>query len=367
MRLEVDAAVVDGDLLPGDVEVVDGEVTAVALPPAGTGRIAAPGFVDLQVNGFAGVDLLTTDEDGVCAAAAALQANGVTAWQPTLITSDEADTVAAAATVGRAARRGVGATIVGLHLEGPFLAPERLGTHPGVHRRDPDPALLERLLASGPVTSVTIAPELPGAMALVDRLVARGIVVAAGHSDASAEQAHAAFDRGVRTVTHLFNAMHRFTPRDPGIAGAALARPDVVVQAIVDRLHLADDTVRMIANAAAGRLALVTDAIAAAGLGPGRCRLGEVEVTVDGDGAARRGDGTLAGSVLTMPTAVRNLVDLGVPFAAAVQAATAVPARVLGRDDLGVLRPGARADVLVLDEAVTLHRVLQAGREVAPV
>ena len=366
MRVGVDAAVVDGALLAGDVEVVDGEVTAVGLPAAGSGRIAAPGFVDLQVNGFAGVDLLTTDEDGVAAASQALVATGVTAWQPTLITSTEADAIAAARRVEAAARRGEGAAILGVHLEGPFLAPERLGTHPVAHRRDPDLALLDRLLEAASVTSVTLAPELPGALELVDHLHRRGVVVAAGHSDATASQAHAAFDRGVRTVTHLFNAMRRFSPRDPGIAGAALGRPDVAVQIIADRLHLADDTVRLVARAAAGRLVLVTDAIAAAGLGPGTYPLGEVAITVDGDDAARRADGTLAGSVLTMSAAVRNLVELGVPLATAVTAATAAPARVLGRDDVGALRPGARADVVVIDEEVTVHRVLRSGREVVP-
>ena len=183
-------------------------------------------------------------------------------------------------------------------------------------------------------------------------------MVSAGHSNATAAQANAAFDRGVRTVTHLFNAMRRFTPRDPGIVGAALGRSDVVVQIINDHHHLAPDTVRMAWQAAAGRLALVTDAVAAAGLGDGTFRLGEREIVV-ADGAVRRADGTLAGSALTMPDAVRNLVTIGVPLAPAIEAATAVPARVLGRDDLGQLQPGLRADLIVIDEDVTVHRVVR--------
>lgn len=255
---------------------------------------------------------------------------------------------------------GAGAQVLGLHLEGPFLAANRLGTHPASHRRDPDLAQLDRLLGVGPVTYVTLAPELPGAMALVHHLLTRGVVVSAGHSDADAASAHAAFDAGVRTVTHLFNAMRRFGARDPGLPGAALARSDVVVQCIVDGWHLAPETVRMIWRAAAGRAALVSDAIAAAGLGDGCCRLGAVEVTV-AEGAARRADGTLAGSVLSMGEAVRNLVGLGVPPIDALLSATAVPARVLGRSDIGRLAIGGPADLVVLDDQLVVQRVLHRG------
>jgi N-acetylglucosamine-6-phosphate deacetylase len=281
---------------------------------------------------------------------------GVTSFQPTFITAQEADLVAALREVPDDPR------VVGVHLEGPFLSPARLGAHPAEARRDPDPALLERLLDAGPVSYMTIAPELPGALELVDLLQARRIVVSCGHSNATAGEAHAAFDRGARTVTHLFNAMRPLGHRDPGIAGAALARDDVVVQAIVDGVHLAPETVRLVWRAAAGRLALVTDAIAAAGNGDGGYRLSGVEVTVR-DGVARRDDGVLAGSILTMIEAVRNLHDLGVPLVQAVEAASRVPARVIGRDDLGTIRPGARADVVVLDDRLEVSRVLLSGRE----
>jgi N-acetylglucosamine-6-phosphate deacetylase len=365
VKLGVDAALIDGTVVPGDLEVVDGTLAAAGLPAAGTGRVAAPGLVDLQVNGFAGVDLLASDVDGVITAARALHATGVRWWQPTLITAAPHDTVRAAQAIASAAEliasgaAGDAAAILGIHLEGPFLAPGRMGTHPAVHRRAPDLATLEQLLAAGPVTYVTLAPELPGATAVIDRLLRRGVTVALGHTDATADQAHAAFDRGVRTVTHLFNAMRRFTPRDPGVAGAALARPDVIVQCIVDGWHLAPDTVRMIWAAAGGRTALVTDAIAAAGLGDGPCRLGEVEVTV-ADGAARRADGTLAGSVLTMPDAIRNLVALGIPRSDALRGATEVPARVIGRPEVGRSTVGAPADLVVVSPDGTLERVVRS-------
>ena len=310
--------------MPGDVEVVDGRVAGYGLPSPNGRGIASPGFVDLQVNGFGGVDFLDTDAAGYEQAGAALLETGVTAYLPTLITAPEERLVAA---LGEICEGGSGPRILGAHVEGPFLSPRRLGTHPPSARRDPDPALLERLLSAGPVRLFTLAPELPGALDLVDTLVARGITVSAGHTDASAEEADAAFGRGVRTVTHLFNAMRPFTHRDPGVTGAALARPDVIVQIILDGVHLAPDTVRMVWQAAAGRLALVTDAVAGAGASDGSYRLGDVSVEVR-DGVVRRdGDGVLAGSVLTMIDAVRNLHALGVPLEAALGAATAVPAR----------------------------------------
>ena len=357
MRLGVRAALVHGQLVPGDVEVVDGLVTAYGLPSSNGRGIASPGFVDLQVNGFGGVDFLDADSAGYERAGEALLATGVTAYLPTLITTPEEQLVAA---LGEIVEGGRGPRILGAHVEGPFLSPRRLGTHPPSARRDPDPELLDRILAAGPVRLFTLAPELPGALELVDILVGRGITVSAGHTDASAEEAAAAFDRGVGTVTHLFNAMRPFTHRDPGVAGVALARPDVTVQLILDGAHLAPDTVRMVWQAAAGRLALVTDAVAGAGVsGDGSYRLGEVAVEVR-NGVVRRDDGVLAGSVLTMIEAVRNLHGLGVPLEAALDAATAVPARVIGAE-AGRIEIDAPADLIVLTEELAIERVLVGG------
>src|SRR5687767_3389632 len=159
MRLGVAAALVGGSLVPGDVEVADGTIAAVGLEPRGSG-IAAPGFVDLQVNGFGGVDLMRASADGWAAAGAAMLATGVTAFRPTVITASEDDMAAALAAIAGAP---AAPRVLGAHLEGPFLSAARLGAHPAEHRRDPDVALLERLLAAGPVAHVTLAPELPGA------------------------------------------------------------------------------------------------------------------------------------------------------------------------------------------------------------
>jgi N-acetylglucosamine-6-phosphate deacetylase len=356
MRLGVEAALVDGRLLPGDVAVENGTITAVGLEPGGT-RIAAPGFVDLQVNGFGGVDFLGADADGFAAAGETLLETGVTAYLPTLITSGEDDVVRALRAIPT---NGKGPRILGAHLEGPFLSQFRLGTHSLSSRRDPDLSLLERLLAAGTVTLVTLAPELPGALELVDLLHARGVTVSLGHSDATAAEASAAFDRGVRTVTHVFNAMRPLAHRDPGIVGAALVRPDVVLQAIVDGIHLDPDIVRLLWTVAGGRIALVTDAIAGAGLGDGTYALGETEIVVAEDVVTRE-DGVLAGSALTMPQAVRNLVELDVPLEQALSAASAVPARVLGRIDIGRLEPGGPADVVVLDDGLEVVQTIVGG------
>jgi N-acetylglucosamine-6-phosphate deacetylase len=330
----------------------------VGLAPAGGGRIAVPGFVDLQVNGFGGVDFATADSAAYARAGEALLETGVTAYQPTFITAPEDELVAGLREVP--ADPG-GPRILGVHVEGPFISPERLGVHPASARREPDPTLVERLLAAGPMTYMTLAPELDGALDVIDLLHERGVVVSCGHTNATATEAEAAFARGVRTVTHLFNAMRPLAHRDPGIAGVALAREDVVVQLIVDRQHIADDVVRIVARAAAGRLALVTDAMAGAAMGDGRYRLGSTEVEVR-DGIARGDDGMLGGSTVTMIESVRNLHALGVPLVETVAAATSVPASVI-RQPVGVLAIGGPADVVILDDALEIRAVLVDGRE----
>ena len=358
MKLDVAAALVDGRLVPGRVEVADGRIAGYGLSGSGSG-IAAPGFVDLQVNGFGGVDFLDADADGYRRAGEALLETGVTAFMPTLITAPEETLLTALAEIP-VDGADTAARVLGVHLEGPFLSAWRLGTHPPVGRRDPERDLLERLLAAGPVKIMTLAPELPGALDLIDVLVGRGVVVSCGHTDASAEQAQLAFDRGARTVTHLFNAMRPFMHRDPGIVGAALTREDVIVQIIVDGIHLAPETTSLVWRTAAGRVALVTDAVAAANGSDDSYSLGSVELSI-GDGAVRGPDGILAGSVLTMIDAVRNLHALGAPLEQALEAASTVPARILGLHDVGRIAVGQPADLVVLDDNLAVEAVLVGG------
>ncbi len=364
MKLGVAAAVVDGSLVRGDVEIENGVISQVGLPGGRTG-IAIPGLVDLQVNGYHGIDLLHATGDEVAALGVALARTGVLWYQPTLITAPAELTRLALSTIGECATSAPGdepaARILGAHLEGPFVSPDRPGVHPVEHLRRPDLDLLASYLVAGSaVGMVTLAPELPRAGDLIDGLAGRGICVSLGHTDADAATAHAAFDQGATTVTHLFNAMRPFGHRDPGLVGAALVRDDVVVQLIADGVHLAPEAILATWRAARGRIALVSDVTAAGGMGDGAFRLGTVAVKVDG-GVARSEDGSLAGAVRPLAWGLRMLVELGVPIGEAVDAVTRAPARILGRRDIGVLRPGAAADVVVLDDDFSVASVLVAG------
>lgn len=374
MLLGVRHALVGDVLVRGDVRVHDGRVVAVGVAPAGAAGLAAPGFIDLQVNGFAGVDFLAAEARDYRVAGEALAATGVTAYLPTLISSPEETYEGAIAAMNaarapdeahecagrpRAPNRPSGPRIVGAHLEGPFLSPHWPGAHDPRFLQPPRAGLLERLDG---VALVTLAPELPGALELIGHLTEDGIVVSCGHSDADAAAAHAAFDAGARAVTHLHNAQRRFGHRDPGLSGVALVRAEVTVQAIVDGVHLAPEVALAAFRTARERLCLVTDAMAAAGLGDGTYRLGSREVYVEGM-AATLADGTYAGSVLSMDAAVRNLAALGAGETEALLAATRAPARLLARPGLGVLAPGAPADVVVLDDRLEVRATLVDGRE----
>lgn len=364
-RLGVGAALVDGQLVEGDVTLDGGYIAHVGGRATTGGLVAAPGFVDLQVNGFAGVDLVSASAEGFAEVSEALAATGVTAYQPTFITGDVEQVAAAVRrvrdVVGEPQR---GAQVLGAHLEGPFLSEQRAGTHPVHQLCVPQLEWVEQMLASGPVTQVTLAPELPGALAVIDRLRTAGVVVACGHSDADAATAHRAFDRGASAVTHLFNAMRPLHHREPGLVGVALSRDGVTVPIIADGIHLAPEIVKLTWAAARDRLALVTDATAAAGCPDGDFDLGDVKVHKTGL-EVRRADGTLAGSALTMDAAIRNAVAAGVPLAAALDAASCAPARLLGRSGSGGLDPGMPADVVILDEDLRVVRVFKQGQEIA--
>ncbi|MGL6278177.1 MAG: N-acetylglucosamine-6-phosphate deacetylase [Gaiella sp.] len=360
MRLGVSAAVVDGSLVRGDVEIVDGAIAAVG--PAGSGRgLAIPGLVDLQVNGYAGVDVLRAEPGELVEMGRAVARDGVLAYQPTVVTAPLEVMRDALAAIGQAAQIPGGATILGAHVEGPFLASSRAGAHPVDALRRPSTDLLASLLVAGcPVTMLTIAPELDDADEVIEAAVSKGVVVSLGHTDATALQAAAGFDLGARAVTHLYNAMRPFGHRDPGTVGAALARDDVTVMAIADGVHVAPEAVLAAWRAARGRFVLVSDAIAAAGRGDGTFSLGAVEIVV-ADGVARTVEGALAGAVRPLAWGLRTLVELGVPIPEAVAAVTATPAALVGRPELGRLRIGGPANVVVLDDAFAVERVLLAG------
>jgi N-acetylglucosamine-6-phosphate deacetylase len=361
LLLGVKAALVDGVLVDGDVRIADGAIDAIGVQPAGGEGTALPGYVDVHINGVAGVDFLTAEPADYARAGQALATAGVVAYQPTLVSSP-LDAYPRSLAAVTAAAETSGPLIAGIHLEGPFLSPSWPGAHDPAHLLAPDTGVATRLVEGGPVTAMTLAPELPGGLDLVRMLAARGLVVSCGHSDADADQANAAFDAGARAITHLHNAHRRWRPRDPGLGGVALVRAGVTVQAIMDGVHLAPEAAYAAFLAARDRFCLVTDAIEAALLDADDSELGGRPVTIR-DGAVRLPDGTLAGSVLTMDVAVRNLVASGASLAEASHAASTAPARLLGRDDLGALRPGGPAHATVVDDDLEVLRTVVAGQE----
>lgn len=364
-RLHVAGAIVDGTVVAGDVEIEAGRIVALGCAPAGPRGVAAPGLIDLHLHGCGGTDFLTADAGGYRRAGRRLASFGVTAFQPSFVTTTDQQLRRSLEQLQELQDRhtDIGPLILGAHLEGPYLAPRYLGAHDPRLRRDPDRAAMLRLLDAGPVSQVTLAPELHGALELIELLVAREIVVSLGHTDATAAQASAAAACGASAVTHLFNAMRPLHHREPGIVGWALASPDVHIELIVDGHHVHPDVVRTVWRVAADRIVLVTDGTAASGMPDGTYRTGTIELTAS-HGAVRNEVGALAGSALTMIDAVRNVHALGVPLPAAVAAATSTPARLLDRTDVGRLQVGGPAHLTVLDDRLAVRETLVAGRTV---
>jgi N-acetylglucosamine-6-phosphate deacetylase len=259
------------------------------------------------------------------------------------------------------------ARILGVHLEGPFLSPARNGVHEMKFLSEPTESALDFLLGapgSGILTMVTLAPELPGALSAVRRLTEAGVRVSVGHTDATAAQIIAAADAGATLVTHIFNAQRGLAHREPGVPGATMADPRFYCGLIADLHHVAPEVCTLVWRAARGRVVLVTDAIAAAGMAPGEYELSGIRVVLR-DGVPRDADGTIAGSALTLDLAVRNMISLGLPQAQVVEAASRIPADALGRPDLGRIAVGARADLVWWTDDFHPRRAWVDGREVA--
>ncbi len=360
----IPAAAGTGILEPGYVTMSAGVITGVAQGPPprppdialGTGMLL-PGLVDLQVNGYFGVEFGPADADGWALVAQRLPETGTTAFQPTFITQPLGELAAAlraAAKIVPALR--AGARVLGVHAEGPFIAPSRKGAHNGAWIIPPTPAAVDELIEAGHgvLRLVTLAPERDGAPAAITRLTQAGIMVSVGHSDATGRQVALAADLGARMVTHLFNAQRPLHHREPGVVGQALTDFRLTSGLITDLRHVSAEVCVMALRAAPGRIAAVTDAAACAGMPPGRYLLGGEPIELPpGDGVPPvREDGTLAGSALRMDTAVANLVTAGIGAAEAVAAATRIPADLIGRPDLGRIAPGAAADLAWLDDGM---------------
>jgi N-acetylglucosamine-6-phosphate deacetylase len=351
---------------PSLVTIDDGRISAIeSTNRALHSRTLVPGFVDLQVNGIDTVDCSRADGEAWLELDQLLLRQGVTAWCPTLISAPldsyaaPLARIAAARADGRtgsrddnsAGRRSPRPTIIGAHLEGPFL-----GGAPGAHRKDMlVPVALPWLDALPPIVALmTIAPELDNAAAAIRALVARGTVVSLGHTTATRDEFDTAVAAGASMVTHLFNGMSGLHHREPGVAAFALAG-NVSASLIADGIHVDPLIVRLAFEMLGERAMLVTDAVAWRAQ-----RAGPIELRLV-DGAPRLADGTLAGSSLTMDAAIRTCVAAGVPLAAAVRAASARPAAVIGRADLGDIAVGGPADFVAIDAALHVEQTWLGG------
>jgi N-acetylglucosamine-6-phosphate deacetylase len=316
--------------------------------------------VDIHVHGGGGATFTTGEVAQARTAVAFHRRHGTTTMLASLVT---ASTAVLRAAVDRLETLVTEGLLAGVHLEGPYVSPARCGAQNPLYVRDPDIAELTGLLASGVVRMVTLAPERPGALDAISLLVHSGVIAAVGHTDATYEQTLAAIAAGASVATHLGNAMRPIHHREPGPMLALLDASGVVIEQIADGVHLHDGMLRHTVRAAgADRVALITDAMAAAGMPDGEYELGGQAVTV-ADGVARLdGHGAIAGSTLTMDAALRRAVHSGVSIVEAARMAATTPARVLGLDaELGSLVPGLRADIAVLDSELRVTSVLRSG------
>lgn len=347
---------------PGAVVVEGGTIAAIldTPPPASVDHVAldsgvlTPGLIDLQINGCFGADFAAADDADWDKVVHELPRFGVTAIQPTIITNPIPALVESIEHAGRNRVRLAstpGTRLLGLHLEGPFISPERAGAHKVGFMLHPTPDHLEALLrgeaAREHVTMVTLAPELPSGIDAVRTMASWGIVVSIGHSDATGDVVHEAVRAGARMVTHIFNAQRPLGHREPGVPGQSLAEAELSIGLIADFHHVSAPICSVVMQAAGERVVLVTDALGATGMPPGTYALGGDHIVVAADDVvARRTDGTISGAITFLDHSVRNLVSAGHDEAAVFTAATRRPADVMGRSDLGRIEAGAAADLV---------------------
>jgi N-acetylglucosamine-6-phosphate deacetylase len=371
-------------LSPGYVLIKDGRITAVEAgdPPRPPDErlnhgVLVPGFVDVQVNGYYGVEFDAVNEAEWRMVAERLPETGTTAFMPTFITAPlqqlndslkQGAHLVTQLAAAAAAPETPHARVLGIHVEGPFINPRRGGAHNRAWMTDPTPEAVSGVLAAaqGQLKILTLAPERNGALAAISQLTQHHVLVSVGHSGALAHQVAEAAAAGARMVTHLFNGQRPLHHREPGVVGQALADDRLTSGLVADFSHVAAPVCAIAFAAAPGRIALVTDAAACAGMPPGQYMLGgqPIELPV-GDGVPPvRPDGTLAGSALRMDVAVSNMVSVGVSLPDAVAAATRIPADLIGRPDLGRITAGARADLTWLGEGLRAQATWVAGQRI---
>jgi N-acetylglucosamine-6-phosphate deacetylase len=372
MRLRSERIITPSGTVAGEVSIEGGRINRVGPGSTADGVIdlgrlwLAPGYIDTHVHGGGGAQFNTSDPDEIAAVARFHAAHGTTALLATTVAAPLDELCAALETIARSTGARDGAEVLGAHLEGPFLSPVRPGAMDPTTFLEPNEQIVERLLeaSAGTLRMMTVAPELPGALELIVKLVERGAIGSVGHSDACYEQVRVAVAAGVRSATHTFNAMPPLHHREPGVLGAVLDLPEVSCELICDGIHVSPAAMRLAyrAKGAAG-IRLVTDAMQAAGMSDGEYRLGTARVTVAG-GQARLAEGdSIAGSTLTMDEAVRGAVRwLGLTVEEAVGLAAANPARLLGlADRKGLIAPGLDADLTVLDDDLRACATIVAG------
>lgn len=354
------------ELTAGWVEVSGDQIVAIGAgePPRAADLVVdgtvVPGYVDAHNHGGGGASFVTEDPAVVQVATAAHRRLGTTSIVASLVTGAYPDLHRQVACLAELVEAG---ELLGIHLEGPWLAHEFKGAHPAQLLADPDPAEVAALLKTGrgTIKMATIAPERPGALESIRLMVEAGCLAAVGHTSADFDTAQAAIEAGARGATHLFNAMPGLKHRAPGPVLALWRDQRVIVELVMDGVHVRPELVAWVMATAPGRVALVTDAMAAAAHADGDYILGELAVEVR-DGVARlAGLDTIAGSTLTLDKAVRNAVAAGVGVVDAVRAASTVPADYLGLDSVGRIAAGKRADLVVLDDALNVTQVMWRG------
>ena len=390
LAIYADRALTPLEEIPDAVIVVEGRKIAALgrrgelRLPAGIeerdarGLTVVPGFVDIHIHGAGGHDVMEGSTEALETVAATVARRGTTSLVATTVTASEERLVRSVEGIAQyvatqqnpPSSAAPKAEVLGIHLEGPFISMARRGVHPPEWIALPSvPALRRYLQAAGNYARIlTLAPEQPGALDLIEVARAAGLLVAMGHTDATYAEACAAIAKGARHVVHVFNAMRPFSHRETGVLGAVLTSPEVTAELIADGVHVDAPAVRLLlAVKGVARVLLVTDGIAATGMPDGRYRLGTFEVGVIG-GVCRSADGRLAGSTLTLDRALRNVIDLGMSLADAVRMATLNPARRLGLEQTkGVLTPGADADLVLLNPDLQVVGVLTRGVGFLPV
>jgi N-acetylglucosamine-6-phosphate deacetylase len=345
------------------------QLPAGANEISATDKIAIPGFIDVHIHGAGGRDVMEGSAEALAGVARTVARHGTTSFVATTVTASPEDTIRGVEGIARYISQQhetdePRAEVLGIHFEGPFLSPARRGVHPAEWLKLPSAELLEKFLqaSAGNALILTIAPELLGAIPCIDAARKAGMVVAAGHTDATYEQTRAGIAHGIRHAVHVYNAMRPFSHRDSGVIGAVLTSPEVTAELIADGVHVEETAMRVLLQAKGPeRMILVSDGISATGMPDGKYMLGKLEVTVSG-GVCRNSEGKLAGSTLTLDRALRNIVGLGNPLAAAVRMLTLNPAALLGIEfKKGALRTGADADILLLDEGLQLTNVWVRG------